>query len=312
MINFRYHVVSLTAVFLALAIGLVVGTAALNGTFVDTLKNQVTSLSKQNQQYREQAHQLEASAAQKEQFAAEAAPMLLQDKLAGRRVLLLSMPTTSTYVDDVAKMLQLAGAKVTGEVEIEDKFFDPASNESLLDLAGTAAPVGLTNTAVNSDGVETASTLLASVLLDRTPAVTADNLRAVVTVFREANYIVPTGQVTGPAEAVVVLGALPYTDQQADAKNKNLETLTTQFDKAGAEVVATNGATGTDNIVSRLRSDAALQKTISTVDDLSTPEGQVALALAVDEQLTLAKAGHYGEGGGATARLPKLAPTSGS
>jgi len=31
VINFRYHVVSLTAVFLALAIGLVVGTAALNG-----------------------------------------------------------------------------------------------------------------------------------------------------------------------------------------------------------------------------------------------------------------------------------------
>ena len=37
MINFRYHVVSLTAVVLALAIGLVVGTAALNGPVVDTL-----------------------------------------------------------------------------------------------------------------------------------------------------------------------------------------------------------------------------------------------------------------------------------
>ena len=38
MINFRYHVVSLTAVFLALAIGLVVGTAALNGPVADSLK----------------------------------------------------------------------------------------------------------------------------------------------------------------------------------------------------------------------------------------------------------------------------------
>ena len=41
MINFRYHVVSLTAVFLALAIGLVVGTAALNGPVADTLSDQV-------------------------------------------------------------------------------------------------------------------------------------------------------------------------------------------------------------------------------------------------------------------------------
>ena len=45
MINFRYHVVSLTAVFLALAIGLVVGTAALNGPAADALNDQVDALS---------------------------------------------------------------------------------------------------------------------------------------------------------------------------------------------------------------------------------------------------------------------------
>ena len=43
MINFRYHVVSLTAVFLALALGLVVGTAALNGPLSDSLRDQVTA-----------------------------------------------------------------------------------------------------------------------------------------------------------------------------------------------------------------------------------------------------------------------------
>ena len=53
MINFRYHVVSLTAVFLALAIGLVVGTAALNGPVADSLNNQVTSLRKDNTQLRD-------------------------------------------------------------------------------------------------------------------------------------------------------------------------------------------------------------------------------------------------------------------
>ena len=57
MINFRYHVVSLTAVFLALAIGLVVGTAALNGPVADSLKDQVTALSKDNSNFRDQANQ---------------------------------------------------------------------------------------------------------------------------------------------------------------------------------------------------------------------------------------------------------------
>jgi hypothetical protein len=304
-------VVSLTAVFLALAIGLVVGTAALNGTFVDTLKDQVTSLSKQNQQYRDQVNQLEAGVVQKEQFATEVAPMLLQDRLAGRRVAVLSMPTTSGYVDDVLKDLQLAGAKVTAQIEVEDRFFDQASNESLLDLANTALPAGLANTAVNSDGVETASVLLASVLLDHTPALPPDNLRHVVDVFKAANYIVPTGQPSGPAEAVVVLAAQPYTDQQADAKNKNLLTMAAQFDKGGVEVVATNGATGAANVVSQLRADPSLQKTVSTVDDLAAPQGQVALVLAVDEQLMPGRvAGHYGEGGGATSMVPQLVPGS--
>src|SRR5581483_8165830 len=48
VINFRYHVVSLTAVFLALAIGLVVGTAALNGPAADALGEQVDALRKAN------------------------------------------------------------------------------------------------------------------------------------------------------------------------------------------------------------------------------------------------------------------------
>ena len=57
MINFRYHVVSLTAVFLALAIGLVVGTAALNGPVADSLEDQVNALSKDNSNLRDQVNQ---------------------------------------------------------------------------------------------------------------------------------------------------------------------------------------------------------------------------------------------------------------
>jgi predicted PurR-regulated permease PerM len=77
VINFRYHVVSLTAVFLALAIGLVVGTSALNGPLSDELKHQVTQLTRTNNQYRGQVTALENEVAQKEQFAVEAAPALL-------------------------------------------------------------------------------------------------------------------------------------------------------------------------------------------------------------------------------------------
>ena len=42
MIDFRYHLVSLIAVFLALAIGIVIGTTPLNGPVLDDLHGQVT------------------------------------------------------------------------------------------------------------------------------------------------------------------------------------------------------------------------------------------------------------------------------
>ncbi len=306
MINFRYHVVSLTAVFLALAIGLVVGTAALNGPVADQLNNQVNALTKKNQQYRDQVSQLQTQAGKQEEFASETAALLLQDKLAGRRVLVVSMQSTSSMVDDMDKMLALAGAKVTGRVEIEDKFTDPNTNETLLDLANTV-PVGLTNVPSNSNGVETASYLLASVLLDHSPALSADSQKTVITAFKEANLIVPTGDPTGTAEAVVFLAAQPYTDREGDAKNANVLMVASQFGKLGPEVVAADGAAGTGNVISAVRGDPTLQKQVSTVDNVATPDGRVAVGLALNERLVQNKVGHYGVAGGASSMVPKLA-----
>ena len=308
MINFRYHVVSMTAVFLALAIGLVVGTAALNSPLADNLKEQVTSLRNQNQQYRDQVHQLETDAGKQEQFASDSAPIMLQDKLAGRRVLVVSMAGASQYVDDTVKMLNLAGAKVTGKIEIEDRFTDPNYNETLLDLAGTTVPTGLANVPTNSDGVETATFVLASAVMDANPPLPPDSLRTVVTAFKEAGFIAVTGQPTGTAEALVLLASSPFTDPNADQHNKNVVTMAGQFQRVGKEVLASNGAAGGGNVISAVRGDPALQKTVSTVDNLATPQGRVAVALAVNEQLVLNRSGHYGLAGGATSMLPKLAP----
>ena len=46
MIDFRYHLVSLIAVFLAVALGIVIGTTALNEPILADIKNQVSALEK--------------------------------------------------------------------------------------------------------------------------------------------------------------------------------------------------------------------------------------------------------------------------
>ncbi|NUT36189.1 MAG: copper transporter [Hamadaea sp.] len=307
MINFRYHVVSLTAVFLALAIGLVVGTAALNGPAADALNETVNSLRKSNNQLRDQIDGLQVEANRKDDYVTESAPYLLTGKLTARRIVVVVLPTGRDYVDGITKQLGTAGAKITGTVALNDKFTDPENGKELTELAENSLPATVPVTALPSSGnaVETASSLLAAVLLDRTPAVAPADMNAVLSAFNKAGYLSVDGKVSGPAEAVVMVSGMPYTDTAASAKNDNVQTAVVQFDKAGPIVVA--GVLGGDgNVIAGVRADPALVKSVSTVDDGATAQGQVVTALATWEQLVIGKTGQYGVGSGATSLMPKM------
>jgi hypothetical protein len=308
VINFRYHVVSLTAVFLALAIGLVVGTAALNGPLSDNLKSQVNALSGQNTQYRSQVQQLITESKKTEEFANESAPLLLRGQLTNRTVVLVSMEDGNTYVDELADTVALSGAKVTGKVVVKNKFFDPKNNEELLDLAHSVLPSSLTKAPLNSNAAETASYLLAAVLVNQAPAIPVDSIRYVLRVLSEAGYLSVSNDFAGAAEGIVFVAAQPYTDSSASGKNAAVLTCTDQFDKVGPLVVAANGVAGSGNIISEVRGDPTLSKTISTVDNVATPAGRIATTLALVEQVQFTKTGHYGTSGSASSMLPKLTP----
>jgi hypothetical protein len=293
VINFRYHVVSLTAVFLALAIGLVVGTAALNGPVADSLKSQVIALNKDNSNKRDQVNQYRDELNRTQDFAAEVAPTLLNGKLTGRRLLLVALPQSQDYADLIKSMLTVAGATVTAKVTVQDKFFDPNNNTELLDLAEKASQptVPVTDLPLNSDAVETSSALLALALQQHTPVVAPDDLTAVLTAYTEAGYIsVDKGAVPG-AEATVIVAGPPPTDQ---------------FGKDKPLVVSGNGV-GDGNLISEIRKDPTLVKTISTVDNGSTNQGQVATAMAVVERVVQNRAGQYGVSAGSTSQVPKAA-----
>jgi hypothetical protein len=306
VINFRYHVVSLTAVFLALAIGLVVGTAALNGPLADSFNDSVNALGRDNKNLREQVNHLQEEVNREEDFVVEAASLILDGALTGRRVLVVSLPGGRDQVEGVTDMLTTAGAKITARVDVEDKFTNPENGVELLDLADQAAvpSVPVVQLPANSDGVEKSSALLAAVLMDRTPVVPNVDRRTVLSAYRAAGYVTADDQATGPAEIVVVVAGLPYTDRESAEKNKAVVTMITQFDAAGMIVVAGKGVAGDGNAVAAVRGDPTLSKTISTVDNAGTSQGQLVTALAVAEQLR-GETGQYGVGAGAQSLLPQ-------
>ncbi len=308
MINFRYHVVSLTAVFLALAIGLVVGTAALNGPVVDTLKDRVDGLSKDNSNYREQANQYREELNRSQEFATQLSPALLNGKLANRKILVVVLPSGREYAEGATAMLKVTGATITGTVTVQDKFFDPANAFELLDLADKASrpTVPADGLPLNSDGVETSSALLAVALLQKAQPVVAADLTAVLAAYTEPGYLSVSDRIVPGAEATVVVSGLPPVDRDAAKKNQNAVTLTTQFAKDRPLVVGGNGI-GDGNLVAEIRADPTLVKSISTVDNVSTEQGQLATTLAVVERVVAGKVVQYGLSAGATSQVPKAA-----
>jgi Copper transport outer membrane protein, MctB len=316
VINFRYHIVSLTAVFLALAIGLVVGTAALNGPLADNLNKNVSDLRTSNNQYRTQVHNLTDEVNNKEQFATEVAPQLLAGKLTNRRVLVVSMQGATPLVAALDTSLGLAGAKITGHVEIEDKFVDPSNNDALLDLAEqTLTKESICGLPTNSDGVETSMGLLATALVERDSActeVTPAARKTIISAYEGDKYLSVNGSftdadgyITEPAEVVLFLVPQPFDDSNASGENQDLVTMVTQLAIAGPIVVGAASPSGGGNVIGAITSDATLSRTVSTVDNVETAEGQVAAVLALNEQLVYKKTGHYGLASGATSLLPK-------
>jgi hypothetical protein len=309
VINFRYHVVSLTAVFLALAIGLVVGTAALNGPVSENLRSQLTALNKDNNAKRDQVNQYKEELNRNQDYANETAPYVLAGRLAARKIAVVALPGGGDTADGVVKMLNVAGATITAQLRLEDKFLDPNNANQLLDLADqssqpTIPAAGLPS---NSDGVETASALLALTLLQGATVVNPNDVTAVLAALTRSGYISVSDKAVGGAEAIVLAAGAPPTDKDATKKTQNAVTVATQFSRTRPLVVA-GTSVGDNNLVADIRSDPILVKQISTVDNGSTVQGQVATAMATHERMVRNRVGQYGLAAGATSLVPSAAP----
>jgi hypothetical protein len=306
VINFRYHVVSITSVFLALAIGLVLGTAALNGPVANDLNSRVTDLRAANSQLRGQVEDLDQQVQGRDAFVKQVAPSLLAGRLAKKRVLVVTLPgVVSEHVSGVQSMLQTAGATVTGTIAFRDAFVDPATSNDEIDLATRLLPPGVTSLPSNDNGAETAAALFGRVFAAGRTTVPDAARTALLAGFGQLRLIEAAPQV-GAADALVIVGGQPLTGSDADRRNANVLALVSQLGAAfGHDVLAAPSTTGKGNVVLAVRGDDTLATKIATVDTVGSAEGQLAAALAIAETFT-GKPGHYGTGSGAVAAVPIL------
>src|SRR5699024_2218831 len=90
VIDFRYHLVSLISVFLALAVGIVLGAGPLRENLGDQLAGQVEQLRTEQEQLRTEATDLSARNDQLASFITELGPDLVAGTLDGAQVAVLT------------------------------------------------------------------------------------------------------------------------------------------------------------------------------------------------------------------------------
>lgn len=314
MIDFRYHLVSVIAIFLALALGIVVGTTALNGDILDRLRASNKQVIAEKRSLESTVEQLRTEVTRRDDVSAAVAARAVSGRLSGQRVLVVTAPGASTdQVDEVTELVERAGGESGGIVRLRSDLLDPAKGQVLDDLVSSVAPAGLT--LPEGSPADRASALLAAGLV-RTPGadpLSSDAVGKIVGAFTSADLIDVqggAGQADRATLAVVIVddGPRRELDEAAAARQRAELVLARTLDSRSAGVVVAGPVTAAEpgGLLKAVRDDDALSDAVSSVDGWESPTGRVAVILALAEQAA-GGAGRYGSGPGAQAGAPRAA-----
>ncbi|HKQ41034.1 MAG TPA: copper transporter, partial [Pseudonocardia sp.] len=142
MISLRYHVVSLAAVFLALAVGLVLGAGGVSDRLLGAMATKADGLTGQVQQLTVQRDALAAAQRADDEFSRRVAPAAVRGVLQGQSVVLVTSGADGPTRDALVELIKQSGATVTGTVALTPAVTDPARADQLRQLTGTLLPAG--------------------------------------------------------------------------------------------------------------------------------------------------------------------------
>ena len=309
MIDFRYHLVSLISVFLALAVGVVLGAGPLQNSLGTALNDQVTALRENRNATQAKLEQTETAVNERDSYITQAATSLLPGTLASKTVALVLLPEAKIEdADAVASQLKTAGATVTGRVSLTSTWVDLSRENYRSTFSGQVqGHLGSTNSK-DANGILGEALAKALTANDDSSRVLMDMLS--VTVDKSGTpFISVDSTPTAAAEMIVVVGPRP---QASSGKGATVEASPGQDPKAWAKAlegtagraptVVVGSADGDGGVVGIIRSEKAK---VTTVDSV----GQIAASVSTPLALASTRAGttgHYGFDKGAEAVMPPV------
>ncbi|WP_433798404.1 copper transporter [Actinomycetospora sp. CA-084318] len=305
MISFRYHIVSLCAVVLALALGVVLGASSLSQTMLGALSSDRADLSGQVGTLTAERDTARAQQAAADRVLAGTAPALVGGTLRDRTVVLLAAPDADPAdLDALTGLVGQAGGRVTGTLSLTDAMLVPDRADALRALVTRVLPAGVQLPSTTDVGTLTGSLLGSLVTAGRGPSSSPAEVGTAFTALADGGFLAP-GAAPAPAQLALVVGGTPAPAPDAAGRAATLARLAAGIHAGGAgTVLATRSA---DGAVAVVRGDQALRG-VSTVDGVGATAGRLAAVLAAAEQAS-GRSGAYGAAPG-VAPLPQRAPTA--
>jgi hypothetical protein len=308
MISLRSHAISLAAVFLALAIGVALGSGLLSNTLLSGLRDDKHEMQNQINGLTDDKNGLNEKLSAAGEFDAQMSPRILRDALTGKSVVLFRTPDAADDdVDALARFIGAAGGTVSGTVALTQEFVDANSAEKLLSVVNSPiVPAGRQLNTKSVDQGSQAGDLLGIALLRAkdpgTPAVDDAQRDAVLTALRDTGFITYGRDRVGPADtALIVTGG--GLGEDAGNQGATVARLAAGLAPhgAGTVVAGRDGSASGTAAVAVTRSDPALTGAVSTVDDIDTQSGRITTVLALQELAVGGRPGQFGIGQGAMA-----------
>ncbi|MGV9712112.1 copper transporter, partial [Gordonia sp. NPDC003424] len=300
MISPRQHAISLVAVFLALAVGLFLGSGFIGdrmNALTGTSRDRIGDLEKHRDQLNDQVNSANS-------FEAAIAPRLLAGTLKGQSVLVVTTPNAADAdVDAVKESVSAAGGRFAGQIALTDTLLTDQKSEQLRTIVDQTIPAGTNLRPELTDSGGRVGDLLGSLVLHANGAQSAsgDDRRLGLQALKEGGFIDYANGAVSPADLVVVVSgdALP-SDSGAQGQLVGRFAAAMSARGEGGALVGRTGSAAGGSPIAVVRSDPALGNAVSTVDNVDQQTGRITTVLVLGEEAK-GRTAAFGTGPKATA-----------
>jgi len=307
VISFRYHLVTIVAVFLALGLGVVVGTTVIDQGLVDRLEAQTQDANANAARARERADQLEGALERERGLAEDYVARSTADRLIDDTFVILTDDTTDgPTLEKVVGDLEEAGGRIQAVVSTTPRLaLDDRGARSdvaaLLDLPTDSPRDRLQATAGQGLGERLARGVRgqSDVLYDLLEAGFLAGGAGPGLRRTEGDSLPDVG---GPGQnLIVVSGGGPDPLLPPD---RFLEPAVLEASVSGSQVAAVEPADAVLSLATSVRGSASQE--LLTVDNVDETPGTLSLVLGLEDLIGAGQGGNYGFKQGADAPYPPL------